>query len=287
VAAACVIGVDLAGTRVVAGVVDAALAVQHRAYRRASSVSRRAAVDAVVDAVEEAGGAAGGAVRAVGFGVPAAGASPASGVVAERRPVAEAPLRDLMAERLGLPVFLDEDAKLALLLEHRFGAARGARRAALLAIGTTVVGCAVVDGRLVPEALGEPSPSPLPGLVAGAARDAPTSALGRAVRTATAEAPASSLVAELAHDGDPAAIACLRRLGEELGTRIASIAEAVDPDVVVLGGTAVAAGHLVLGPARATLEAARPVAAAVVPARFGAEGGMLGAAVLAMEGVAA
>jgi glucokinase len=126
----------------------------------------------------------------------------------------------------------------------------------------------------------------LPGFASQAARDAPTSALGRAARMAPAEAPPSSLVVELAHDGDPAAIACLRRLGEELGTRIASIPEGLDPDVVVLGGTAVAAGDLVLEPARATLEAARP-AAAVVAARFGAEAGMLGAAVLAMEGVAA
>ena len=44
-------------------------------------------------------------------------------------PIVDVPIRDLMRERLGLPVFVDNDANVAALAEHRYGAARGARNA--------------------------------------------------------------------------------------------------------------------------------------------------------------
>ena len=45
-------------------------------------------------------------------------------VMAVNLPISDFPLRDVMAERLGLPVFVDNDANVAALAEHRFGAAR-------------------------------------------------------------------------------------------------------------------------------------------------------------------
>ena len=43
-------------------------------------------------------------------------------------PIVDVPIRDLISERLGLPTFIDNDASLAALAEHRFGAARGSAR---------------------------------------------------------------------------------------------------------------------------------------------------------------
>jgi glucokinase len=77
-------------------------------------------------------------------------------------------------------------------------------------------------------------------------------------------------------------------VGRRLGVGLANIANVFNPDVVVIGGGAIAAGELLLAPAREVLaeRALRPSAelARVVPARFGDEAGMLGAALLALEG---
>ena len=64
--------------------------------------------------------------------------------------IADVPIRDLMRERLGVPVAIDNDANAAVLAEHRFGAARGARNVVMLTIGTGIGGGLVIDGRAVP-----------------------------------------------------------------------------------------------------------------------------------------
>ena len=58
------------------------------------------------------------------------------------------PIRDLIADRLKLPVYLDNDANVAMLAEHRFGAARGATNALMLTIGTGIGGGIIINGEL-------------------------------------------------------------------------------------------------------------------------------------------
>src|SRR6202011_936024 len=69
-------------------------------------------------------------------------------VMAVHLPIADLPLADILAERLDLPVFMDNDANAAMLAEHRFGAARGARTAGMLTPGTGIGGGVVIDGEL-------------------------------------------------------------------------------------------------------------------------------------------
>ena len=143
-----VIGVDLGGTKLLAGVVDADLNVHHRVFRHArEGRSGDELLDVIVAAVEEAREAAGGEVRAVGLGVPSL-VDPATGVAntTVHLPLRDVPLRDVMAERLGLPVAVDNDANAAMVAELRAGAARGASCAALLTLGTGIGGGMVVDG---------------------------------------------------------------------------------------------------------------------------------------------
>src|SRR3954467_11261474 len=163
-AGACVIGVDLGGTKLLAGTVDADLRVHHRAYR----LSRRdAVVETIVEAVEEARQATLREVRAIGVGVPclvepgAGGgvpclAEPAPGVAMASNHFAlvDLPLRDILAERLGLPVVVDNDANAALVAEWRHAAARGARNVVPLTVGTGVGGGLLLDGRIVRGASG-------------------------------------------------------------------------------------------------------------------------------------
>jgi glucokinase len=97
-------------------------------------------------------------------------------------------------------------------------------------------------------------------------------------------------VTELARDGDAAAIEAVGLIGSRLGVAIASFVNIFNPQVVVVGGGVIAAGELLLAPARAEAFArALPPSrdqVRIVAARFGVEAGMIGAAALALDGVA-
>jgi glucokinase len=316
-AAGCVIGVDLGGTKLLAGTVDPKLEVHHRAYRLTPAGDTGAVLETVVEAVEEARESHDGELLAVGLGMPCL-IEPATGVAlaCNHLPLADVAVRDLMAERLGLPVVVDNDANVALLAEWRHGAARGAEHAVMLTVGTGIGGALVVDGRLVHgsrgaaaelghmviDVDGPPCPGRCPnhgcleavasGLALGreglrVAHGAPESELGRAL--AAGREITGALVTELAHDGDAAARDVIALVGERLGIGITSLINLLDPEVVVVGGGAIAAGELLLAPAREVV-ARRALAPArdrarVVPARFGAESGMLGAAVMAFDAI--
>ena len=320
-ATGCVIGVDLGGTKLLAGAVDPELNVHHRATRPAHARDPHAVIDTVVSAVDEVrdaieGGS--GCVDAVGIGIPCLiDQRRGVAVMSTHLPLAGIPVRDLVAERIGLPVFVDNDANAAMLAEWRFGAARGARDAVLLTIGTGIGGGLVLGGvlqrgsqgagaelgHMVVQADGPrcngncPNRGCLEALVSG-------SALAREARRIAAERPRSGLgqalaagreisgplVTELAHDGDPAAIDALAVIGRWLGVGVANLVNMLNPEVVVIGGGVIAAGDRLLEPVREVVmeRALSPSKehARIVPARFGAESGMLGAATLALDGLA-
>jgi glucokinase len=310
-----VIGIDAGGTKLLGGVVDEGLVVHHRVHRTWRGADRQETLDIMIDAVDEVRAVAPD-VEAVGFGIPSlvefeTGVSTWS----THLPLAGVPFRDLMSERLGLPVYVDNDANLAMLAEQRRGAARGARHALMVALGTGIGGGLLLDGRLyrgatgvggelghiVVDIHGPECPGACPGrgclevLASGttvgtegeaAARSDPDSPLGRLL--AAGREITGSLVTELAHSGDVAARAVLDRVGRRLGAGLVGLVNTFNPEVIVIGGGAVAAGELLLGPARAVVaERALPPARAVVrivPAHFGDESGMLGAALFAFAG---
>ena len=120
------------------------------------------------------------------------------------------------------------------------------------------------------------------------AAERPNSGLGRAA--ADGRELLGPLVTELAHDGDPAALEAMDLIGTRLGVVITSLVNIFNPEVVVVGGGVIAAGELLLAPARAVV-AQRTLPffgqeLRVVPARFGVEAGMIGAAALAYDGLA-
>jgi glucokinase len=115
-AAGCVIGVDLGGTKLLAGTVDGDLRVHHRAYRRVPGMDGGAVLDTVLEAVAEARETAPDDVAAVGLGLPclidvAQGLS----LTCNHLVLDGVPVRDMLSERLGLPVVVDQDAIAALL----------------------------------------------------------------------------------------------------------------------------------------------------------------------------
>src|SRR3954468_10417226 len=135
-----VIGIDAGGTKLLGGVVDETLAVHHRVHRRIIGLDQGELPDVLLDAVEEARAVAP-AAAVVGFGIPAL-VRPGTGsvMVSNHLPLDGLPFRDLMSERLDLPVAVDNDSNLAMLAEHRAGVARGARDAVMLTLGTGIGG---------------------------------------------------------------------------------------------------------------------------------------------------
>ncbi|HEX6389893.1 MAG TPA: ROK family protein, partial [Solirubrobacteraceae bacterium] len=150
-----VIGVDLGGTKLLAGAVDPALEVHYRATRPAAAPDLATLLDRVVDEVQEAVSGAGAPVSAVGFGIPSLIDRPRGVAVSTvHLPIADVAFGEVMSERLGMQVFVDNDANCAMLAEHRYGAARGARHAVLLTLGTGIGGGVVVEGELLHGAVG-------------------------------------------------------------------------------------------------------------------------------------
>ena len=309
-----VIGIDAGGTKLLGGVVDQGLVVHHRVHRTWRGSDRVETLDIFVDAVEEVRAAAPD-VAAVGFGIPAlveweTGVSRWS----THLPLEDVRFRDLMSERLGLPVVVDNDANAALLAEARFGAAGNVSHAVLVALGTGIGSALLLDGRLYrgargfgpeighmvvdlngPECQGAcPGRGCLEVMASGSAlvREAslrvarrPDTPLGHALEEGRELT--GPFVTELAHDGDPVARDALETVGRALGVGLSSLVNLLNPEVIVIGGGVIAAGEMLLEPARREMRERALVpgrdAVRVVAAAFGEQAGMIGAALMARE----
>src|SRR5437588_2861437 len=144
-----VIGVDVGGTKLLAGAVDTDLSVHRRVQRSVSGLDQPALLDAIADAVQETVQLARGEVEAVGFGIPSLiSTRTGRAMFTTHHPLADVPFASVMAERLELPVIVDNDANLAALAEHRAGAARGTDHVVMLTVGTGIGGGLILGGEL-------------------------------------------------------------------------------------------------------------------------------------------
>ena len=311
----CVIGVDLGGTKLLAGAVDADLAVHHRTNRPARGLDQLELVEMVVHAVAELRRSAGREVEAVGFGIPCTfDARTGLAVQAVNLPLHDIRFAEVMAERLDLPVVVDNDANCAVLAEARAGAGAGCSEVVMLTLGTGIGGGLYLRGEvyrgfegggaelghMVVDMDGRPCQGNCPNwgclesVSSGTAlvREAslavarrPDTALGRALEGGRELT--GPMVTELARAGDPVARGAIETIGRALGVGIANIVNIFCPQVVVIGGGVSAAGDLLLDPAREVMRrrALRPGRdeVRVEAAALGAEAGMVGAAILARE----
>ncbi|HSI80939.1 MAG TPA: ROK family protein [Solirubrobacterales bacterium] len=311
------IGVDLGGTKVLVGVVDSEREVH---YRSTESTRDRSGDEVLAVLERELAAALDAAPDAVGIGlgIPAT-IDRARGVAvsAVNLPLVDVPIRDLISERIGLPTALDNDANVAALAEHRFGAARGARNAVMLTIGTGIGGGLILNGEVYRGSTGAgaelghvvidmngprcqgncPNRGCVEALASGtalgregraAARRVPDSALGRL--DAAGEAIDGRAVTEAAIGGDQTAVEVVATIGRRLGVAMSSLANIFEPDMIVVGGGVSAAGELLIGPARDELRwRALPPQdeTPVVLAELGPDAGMYGAAALALAEVEA
>jgi glucokinase len=258
-------------------------------------------------------------LAAVGIGVPSVVEFETGRVVSSVNvPLAEVPLRQVLGDRLGVPVFVDNDATVAGLAEaHDENLNLVAHDLVILTVGTGLGGGLVLGGQIYRGATGgagelghtiiglathgdipAPTKFPTPGsleweasgraldrLAAEDSRLHPDSALGQVRATGQPVLGPAAVLA--ARAGDPAASRVVELWGQRLGIGIANAINTFDPEEVVIGGGGSMAGEMLLEPAR------RVAFQYVLPglggrttvrlARHGVRAGVLGAALLAEQ----
>jgi len=311
------IGVDIGGTKVAAGVVDDAGRVIDTERRSTPGNDIEQTERVIAEVVSEL--AKRHEVVAVGIG--------AAGWIANDRATVlfsphlawrNEPLRDALADRIGSPVTVENDANAAAWAEYRFGAARDARVVVCVTLGTGIGGGLVVSGVLYRGAYGVGTEYGHMTVVPDGRRCAcgnrgcwemyaSGTALARDAQELADISPVAAhrllelaggdhdaltgpLVTQAAREGDPAAVEIYTTMGQWLGRGLANLAAIIDPVVFVIGGGVSEAGDLLIVPARETFKRSltgrgfRP-AADVKLAHLGPEAGLVGAADLARRRV--
>jgi glucokinase len=295
VSAKRVIGVDVGGTKILAGVVDRDGAVERHRETPTPTGSQAEVLQALYSAVEELFDDG---IAAVAFGIP-------SRIDRERGrvegsvniPLGEVDLRHRMEERFKVPVGLENDANAAALAEFHAGAGRGTSTMVMLTLGTGCGGGVVLDGKLyrgwvevghmVLEFDGVLCPC-------GGRGHLEAYVSGNAATALANEAFGSGVDAHrlvrLANEGNERAREILTGIGRRLGGGISSLVNLFDPQVVVVGGGFSAAGEFLLEPAREVVrrDVLLPVRdnVRIVRAGLGTSAGMIGAGLVAFETLA-
>lgn len=308
------VGVDVGGTSVRAGVVDERGSLLDTA-RVGTPSEENALEDAIAGVVEHLRNRHD--VAAVGLAV--------AGFVARDRCTVmfaphlawrNAPVADRIAKRVGLSVTLEHDVNSAVVAEHRFGAARGAGVAALVALGTGIGAGLLLDGEIYRGAHGvAPELGHLTVVRDGRAcpcgkygcweRYCSGTALAATAVELLARYPGRSTVlsreiagdpgsvtgrrvARAARDGDPIALRAMAELAKWLGEGLALVADVFDPETIVIGGGVSESAPLFMDEAREHYAGAitgarhRPLAR-IRTAHLGDDTAIVGAAALAMD----
>jgi glucokinase len=293
------IGVDLGGTKILVGVVARDGSIVRRHERPTPQDSQEHVLAELEAAVAEL---LDDSVAAVGFGVPSP-IDQARGVVVRcvNLPLEDAPLRERMHARFGVPVGLDNDANAAAIGEWRAGAGRDTGGLIMLTLGTGVGGGVISGGSPfrgrngVGAELGHVvvvhGGRPCQGACTGHGH-LETYASGSAATAAAREAFGPSADAprlvQLANEGDARAKELLEEIAGYLGSGIGSFVNVFAPQLVVLGGGfGVAAFDYLRGPAEevAGREALEPMRSDVrlAKAELGTAAGLIGAAFVGFE----
>lgn len=290
-----VIGVDLGGTKILAGMVARDGRVERRREHPTPVTSQDDLLAGLDQAVEEL---LDDSVVAIGFGLP----SPIDQRAGRAQQAVNIPLdatvdfRDRMSQRFGRPVGIENDANSAAYAEFHFGAAREADTMVMLTLGTGCGGGAVLDGKLyrgwaefghmviVYDGI------PCQGTCTGRGHLEPYVTGVAATKLAQevfGPAVDAHRLVRLAQEGEPRAIEILDGIGRHLGAGIGTLVNIFNPELVVIGGGFAAAGDFVLDPAR-EIVAREGLASAgkrvrIVRAELGTAAGLIGAGLVAFD----
>jgi glucokinase len=292
-----VIGVDLGGTKILAGLVDRAGAVERHRETPTPVGSQAELLGALDEAVESLRDDR---VAALGFGLPSQIDQRTGGVRGSVNiPLGSLDFRTRMSERFGLPVEIDNDGNAAALAEHVAGAGRGAPDMLMFTLGTGCGGGAVLDGKLYRgwaefgHIVVEVDGLPCQGFCHGRGHLEPYVTGLAATRIAQqlfGPAADSYRLVRLANEGDEQARSALAGIGHKLGAGIASMCNVFGTDFVVVGGGFGVSGFDWIVPSaletakRDALDAAGKTLQ-IVRAELGTMAGLAGAGLLAFDAI--
>ena len=309
------IGVDVGGTKIAVSVLEGGV-LSDPVITPTNQASQEALVEQIAVAIEQAVTPE---TRGIGIGMPSIIEFKTGKILSSVNiPLHDIPLRQLLTERMGVPVYVENDAGCAALAEASEGGVITVPSLVMLTIGTGVGGGWVLNGRLYRGAStsaaevghtiigrdltfgnnvpGDPFPQrgSLETMASGRALDRladyaatqyPDSHLGKQVAR-KGEIDGRDVV-QGAEAGDDASLWCLHVLGERIGIGIANAINTFDPFEVVLGGGVSRAGDLLLEPARdAAFRHVVPglgLNTTIRIARHGPRAGVLGAALIAAQ----
>jgi glucokinase len=285
-----VIGVDLGGTKILAGIVDQDGTVLQTVERPTVTTSQTALLDELADVVRALPLDG---IAAVGFGIPSRiDFSTGLALGAVNIPIRDVYFAEEMKRRLHLPIEMENDASCAAFAEFKLGAGRGTTDLMALTLGTGVGGGIVSGGKLFRAytELGHivivEDGKPCQGACSGRGH-VETYCSGTAADELARDVIGPEATArDLVERGHPA----LETIGHHLGVAIGSLVNIFGSTRVVIGGGfgIGAFDHLVtparlavlreaLAPSGQTLEIER--------AELGTDAGLIGAALIALEGV--
>jgi glucokinase len=309
------IGIDLGGTNLRLGVVDAdgRIVQEHRAPAPHELGALVAAVRDGIEALPHTDAAA--------LGIGAAGMVDDDGVVryAPNLPMfVDAPLRALVQDVVDIPVIVDNDANVAAWGEFCHGALRGHPHSLLITLGTGVGGGIISNGRLLRGAHGfaaevghwqfDPAGAKCAcGEVGHWEAMASGTALGRIGRERARAGDAPGILARAGGDpervtgvvvgdsaqaGEADGLAIIDEFAHTVALGLAGLANILDPELIVVSGGLVELGDALLVPMRAAFEghlegAPHRPEVSIIAGELGDAAGVVGAAALARDPAAA
>ena len=296
------IGVDLGGTSIRAAAVDPSGAIVRRVERPTPTASQAELVAALEGTISDVLSPD---VAAIGVAVPSRIDRVRGRAISSTNiPLQGLDLRDVVTRRFGLPAEIENDATAAAIGEWSLGAGRGVRDMVMITLGTGVGGGLILDGKPFRGATGaaaeighlvvDVNGPPCQGTCTGRGHLeclASGTAANTAARALYGPGADARLLVARAREGAEPAIAALARIGRYLGAAIASLVNVLEPELIVIGGGFSAAGELVLDPARALLasDGLTPGrdTVRIVEAQLGIDAGLVGAALVGREALAA
>ena len=248
-------------------------------------------------------------IRAIGLGSPGSidfEQGCVVGVVANLQGWSDLAIRDVLREKIDLPIWIDNDANLVAIAEARVGAGKGFRNMVFVTVGTGVGGGIIIDGKLYRGAsfnaaeIGHMS-------IDSAGKNCPCGGIGCLERYASAPAIVklylekmkhqestfdganitTEVIFERAEKADSVALETVNEACDYLGAGLASVVNLLNPEAIVIGGGVSGAGEAFLGRVRdAISKRALPAALTrlkVIKAELGNDAGLVGAILLAAE----
>jgi len=276
-----ILGVDLGATTLAGGLMDTAGAVRNSRSVPTDRLGRGKGVlqnllAVVADLLDDAR-RMGGPILGVGVGAPGVIEVETGTIGEDIQNIPEfrgLALGRILRERTGLPVVVDNDVNALTLGEWMFGQARGLRHVAMIAVGTSIGGGLILNGALVRGVSGYggeighitvdlDGPDCFCGSRGCIKVYASGADIARQARSLL-RADRSSILLELAGgdpdridaprvfaaaaNGDPVAVAVVARAAQALGAGVATLINLCNPELIVLGGSVMEAGEILMEP---------------------------------------